>query len=120
MKWKTVEEIQPLIDAYFKDTPKKEWTITGLALELDTSRKTLMDYEWNDEFSNTIKKAKEKVEYSYELDLKERGNTGTIFALKNFDWTDKSELDTRNLNVNATRDFSDMSDEELLAIITKQ
>ena len=44
LKWKTVEEIQPLIDAYFRDTPKKEWTITGLALALDTSRTTLIDY----------------------------------------------------------------------------
>lgn len=30
--------------------------ITGLALALDTTRDTLMDYEGKDEFSDTIKK----------------------------------------------------------------
>lgn len=33
------------------------------------------------------------VEHSYEVDLKESGRTGTIFALKNFDWKDKTEVD---------------------------
>jgi hypothetical protein len=45
LKYQSVKEIEPLIEAYFKDTPKKEWTITGLALALDTSRTTLIDYE---------------------------------------------------------------------------
>jgi hypothetical protein len=45
------------------------------------------------EFLNTIKKAKDMVEYSYEIDLKKKGNTGTIFALKNFDWKDKQEIE---------------------------
>ena len=33
------------------------------------------------------------IENSYELDLKKHGRTGTIFALKNFDWKDKQETD---------------------------
>ena len=93
LKYKTVDDIKPLIERYFEDTPKDEWTITGLALALDTSRKTLVEYEGKDEFSNTIKRAKEMVENSYEIDLKKSGRTGTIFALKNFDWKDKSETD---------------------------
>lgn len=103
LKWQTVEEIKPLIDAYFLDTPKEEWTITGLALALDTSRSTLIDYcnraedpkdlKVDAAFSDTIKKAKDKVENSYEVDLKKSGRTGTIFALKNFDWKDKTEQD---------------------------
>lgn len=113
LKWKTIEEINPLIDKYFANTPKEEWTITGLALALDTSRVTLIDYcnRAEDEkdmavdplFSYTIKKAKEMVEHSYEIDLKKSGRTGTIFALKNFDWKDKSEVDSNikaDLNVN--------------------
>lgn len=95
LRWKTVEEIEPLIEIYFKDTPKEEWTITGLALALDTSRQTLMDYEGKDQFADTIKKAKEMVEHSYEVDLKKSGRTGTIFALKNFDWKDKSEVEQK-------------------------
>ena len=93
LKYKTVEVIKPLIEAFFEDTPKDEWTITGLAIALDTSRKTLMEYEGKDEFSNTIKKAKDMVEYSYEIDLKKSGRSGTIFALKNFDWDDKTQTD---------------------------
>ena len=94
LKFQTVEELQSKIDDYFTNTSKEEWTITGLALELDTSRKVLCEYEDDrPEYSNTIKKAKLKVENGYEIDLKKHGRSGTIFALKNFDWTDKSEVD---------------------------
>lgn len=93
LKYTNIQEIQPLIDKYFEETPKSEWTVTGLALALDTSRKTLCEYEGRDEFSNAIKKAKDMVENSYEIDLKKHGRTGTIFALKNFDWTDKTETE---------------------------
>lgn len=65
MKWTSVEQIKPLISDFFSNTPKEDWTITWLALALDTSRTTLIDYEhrWEDgkidtEFTNTIKKSK--------------------------------------------------------------
>jgi hypothetical protein len=45
MKYTKVEEIEPLIEEYLKKTKKEEWTITGLALALDTSRNTLCEYE---------------------------------------------------------------------------
>lgn len=94
LKFETVEILQEQIDRYFKDTPKDEWTITGLAMALDTSRKVLCEYEDDrPEYSNTIKKAKIKVENGYEIDLKKHGRSGTIFALKNFDWKDKTEQD---------------------------
>lgn len=94
LKFKDNVELQIAIDAYFNDTPKDEWTITGLALALDTSRKVLCEYEDDrPQFSNTIKKAKLRVENGYEIDLKKSGRSGTIFALKNFDWRDKTETD---------------------------
>lgn len=93
LKFKSEKKLQESIDLYFEDTPKDEWTITGLALALDTSRKVLCEYEDKDEYSNTIKKAKLRIENGYEIDLKKHGRTGTIFALKNFDWKDKSETD---------------------------
>lgn len=93
LKFKTLEELQSKIDSYFETCPKDEWTITGLALELDTSRKVLCEYEDKDEFSNAVRKAKLKVENGYEIDLKKHGRSGTIFALKNFDWKDKTEQD---------------------------
>lgn len=93
LKFKTVKELQDKIDVYLETTPKQEWTITGLALALDTYRQTLLNYEEKDEYLDTIKKAKQMIENSYELDLKKHGRTGTIFALKNFDWKDKQETD---------------------------
>lgn len=103
LKYNDINEIISLIEKYFKETPKDEWTITGLALALDTSRTTLIDYvkyweEWkvDEEFTNTIKKAKDMIENSYEIDLKKKWNTWTIFALKNFWWSDKSEIDNNN------------------------
>lgn len=93
MKFESPGHLQILIDAYFADTPKDEWTITGLALALNTSRQTLLDYEEKDEYFDTIKNAKLKVENGYEIDLKKQGRTGTIFALKNFGWKDRNETD---------------------------
>jgi hypothetical protein len=93
LKFKTVEELTQKIEAYFNAVPSPEWTITGLALALDTYRQTLLNYEEKDEFMDTIKRAKLMVENSYEIDLKKHGRSGTIFALKNFDWKDKSETD---------------------------
>ncbi len=94
LKFKTVEILQEKIGEYFNVTPRDEWTITGLALALDTSRQVLCDYEDNrPEYSDAIKRAKLIVENGYEIDLKKHGRTGTIFALKNFDWKDKSETE---------------------------
>ncbi len=93
LKFKTVEELDQAITAYFRDTKEDEWTITGLALALDTTRQTLINYEGREEFLDTIKKAKLKVENGYEKDLKKHGRSGTIFALKNFDWRDRQETD---------------------------
>jgi hypothetical protein len=93
LKFETVEILENKINDYFESTPKEEWTITGLALALDTYRQTLINYQGRDEFVDTIKKAKQKVENSYELDLKKHGRAGTIFALKNFDWKDRQETD---------------------------
>lgn len=93
LKFETPELLEEKINEYFEVTPKDEWTITGLALALDTSRKVLCEYDEKDGYSNSIKKARLKVENGYEIDLKKHGRSGTIFALKNFDWKDKNETD---------------------------
>lgn len=69
-------------------------SITGLALFLGfESRQSLYDYEKNTEFSYSIKRAKLNVEKNYERYLLSQSATGAIFALKNFGWADKQELD---------------------------
>lgn len=93
LKFETVEELQRQIDAYFTNCPKDEWTWTGLAIALDTDKWTLSCYGDRPEFSVSIKNAMLKVENGYEVDLKKSGRSGTIFALKNFDWKDKNETD---------------------------
>lgn len=95
LKFETPEILQAQIDKYFNDTKKDEWTITGLALALNTSRETLINYQEREEFFDAIKKAKDMVEHSYELDLKKKGHSGSIFALKNFDWSDKQQVDQK-------------------------
>lgn len=78
------------------------YTITGLALSLDTTRQTLLEYEGevigredkDPEFADTIKKAKTKIEQFNEMQLYGASPTGTIFNLKNnYGWKDKTEQD---------------------------
>lgn len=113
LKFKTVEELQKKIDDYFYSCNEESEpiTITGLALALDTTRETLCDYEEKDEYSDAIKKAKLMVQHAYEKRLVKRGNGGDIFALKNFGWKDKSEVDN-TLNIkSAFVEFSDGTSE---------
>ena len=105
--YKTVDELQSAIDDYFKNGVKVKTvvvgsgktsskvnievpTITGLALHLGfCDRSSFYDYEKNNEFSYTIKKARFFIEQHYE-ELLQTGNvTGAIFALKNFGWVDR-------------------------------
>lgn len=106
-----VEVMQAKIDSYFTACPdyvkipffdkitggldyqiKYTPTITGLALHLGfSSRKAFYDYENKPEFSDTIKKARLRIEKEYEKQLYNDKCTGAIFALKNLGWKDKVE-----------------------------
>ncbi len=92
LKFDTPEKLLGVLQMYFEETPEDEWTVTGLALRVG-SKQLLNDYESRDGYSHMVKEAKLIVENGYEKDLKKHGRSGTIFALKNFDWTDKSETD---------------------------
>ncbi len=59
-----------------------------------STRDLLIDYTDKDEFSDTIKKAKARVEAFNEQRLFGNNVTGVIFNLKNnFGWKDKTEVD---------------------------
>ena len=93
-KYTKLEDIVRDIETYLNKTKIEKWTITGLAIALDMTRSTLIEYvKRNNELSNAVKKAKAMVEHSYELDLRKRGHAGDIFALKNFNWSDKQEIE---------------------------
>lgn len=70
-------------------------TITGLALFLGfCSRQSFYDYEKKRKFAYTIKRARLKVEQEYEKKLTTSSSpTGSIFALKNLGWKDKTETE---------------------------
>lgn len=95
LKFQSVEELQEKIDAYFDrcDAEQEPYLITGLALALNTYRSVLCDYEHKDEFSDTVKRAKLRVEADYEKSLRKNGRAGEIFGLKNFGWKDRTETE---------------------------
>jgi hypothetical protein len=113
-KYKTSEEIQEKIDAYFvtEEVDGSPFTITGLALFLGfESRQSIYDYEKHGEYSYTIKRARLRIENFAEKKLFTSTPAGAIFALKNFGWKDKQEIDL-NHGVKEP-DLSQYSDEEL-------
>lgn len=113
-KFATPEQLNEMIDAYFvhiqgeKVTKVDEagnveetWkrlpepaTITGLALFLGfCSKQSLYDYGEKVEFTYPIKKARMLIECEYEKKLSGQMPTGSIFALKNMGWQDKSQTE---------------------------
>lgn len=119
-KYKTVEEMQTKIDAYFtscEGTPLLDDegkavtdkygepvivgahppTVTGLALALGfTGRQALLNYQAKTKFVDTITRAKARCEaYAEERLFDRNGTTGAQFSLKcNFGWNEKAPADT--------------------------
>lgn len=124
-KYSCADEMQEKISEYFSNPPHrvvstKEGpvempvvTITGLALHLGfASRQSLYDYESNEDFSYTIKRARTLIENEYECQIQTGNNAGAIFALKNFGWTDKQETTLLGPDGGAVQ-FSNMTEDEL-------
>lgn len=107
--YKTPKLLQARIDEYFKTGMKsktitvgvgtkqrtvilKTPTITGLTLFLGFSdRQSFRDYGNKSSFSCTIKRAHTRIEQEYEENLQANNVAGSIFALKNLGWKDKTE-----------------------------
>lgn len=101
LKYKTQEQLQKGIDAYFKECDEKEkpYTMSGLALSLGIDRVTLIRYGDKDLFATQIKEAKDRVQAQLEENaLMGKGNaTFTIFNLKNnYGWKDNLEIDGKS------------------------
>ncbi len=93
----TPAQAKKIVDRYFSEIEKSDRppTITGLALALDTSRKVLCEWaEREDDLAAVITRAKSKVElYLEELLTTTKTPAGAIFALKNFGWSDRQEVE---------------------------
>jgi hypothetical protein len=119
-KYKTPQEMQAVIDAYFdacKGKPildktgepmrnknghviyddRKPPTVTGLALALGfTGRQALLNYQAKPAFVDTVTRAKSRCEEYAEARLYDKeGSGGAQFSLKsNFGWSEKPEQET--------------------------
>jgi hypothetical protein len=102
-KWKNEDTGKTeTIDQIVWDRHPEPATVTGLCLFLGfASRSSLDDYEARQEFSDFIKRARMRVEHAYEMKLHGDKNTGAIFALKNMGWKDKTEVESKNVNLNS-------------------
>lgn len=80
------------LDEYFKITPVEQITITGVCLHLGIVKDTFYNYAKRDGFKHMINMARMRVENAYELSLRQNGRAGDIFALKNFGWTDRQDI----------------------------
>lgn len=89
------ERFDELVAEYIADakTNSMPLTLTGMILHLGLcSRASLDEYKNYDGFSNSVKKAKLLIENGYENKLHTTTPTGPIFALKNFGWADRQDL----------------------------
>jgi len=91
--WEDAEAFSKAVDEYFDNTEVPTWS--GLALYLGfESRSSLQNYKERPEFLHPIKRALLRLEDLYEFRLNQARNpTGAIFALKNFGWKDKQEVE---------------------------
>lgn len=90
--WDDPEAFDKAVDEYFETKDIHTWT--GLAIHLGfESRKSLDDYSKKEGFSYSVKKALIRIEAIYEANLFKQNPAGSIFALKNFGWTDKQTVE---------------------------
>jgi len=125
VKYETVDQMESIIDRYFDEcfvnafgtnldsgelpkgylfmTEDKQPTVTGLAWCLDLTRQGLIEYEAKTDFSDTIKRAKTRIEASLEQRLFGSTVAGVIFNLKNnYHWQDKIDHTVGGSEENST------------------
>ena len=133
LKFTSVEDLQKRIDEYFaycdsrmvvKVTKQgdvvdvnvpRPYTLSGLAVYLDCSRQTLLNYARDEKFFDTIARAREKCENFTEEQLFEGNDRGAKFSLtNNFGWSDTQKLELTGADGGPVDvRIAGMSDEEL-------
>jgi hypothetical protein len=96
-KIESPEKFDELVDSYIAlcQQANEPILLTGLILSLGlTSKEGFYEYQNYEGFSDSVKRARMLVEMEYEKRLNNGSNAAApIFALKNFGWADKQEID---------------------------
>lgn len=113
----TKESFKKKVNKYFEEKDNEPFTVTGLGIFLNLTRETMCQYEKQEDFSDTIKVAKEKIE-DYCVKQAMKGNINTtmaIFNLKNnFGWRDTQHIEQKSeIKHDIDIDIEKMSDEDL-------
>lgn len=91
------ETFDMLVDSYIDmcRTANEPILLTGMVLALGlVSKDTFYEYQKFPEFTDSVKRARTLIELEYEKRLNNSSNASApIFALKNFGWTDKQEVE---------------------------
>jgi len=93
LKIESPEQMEKILNEYFETTEENKITLTGICLALNLDKSNFYEYEKREGYQDIVKRARMIVENSYEMSLRETGRTGDIFALKNFGWRDKMEVE---------------------------
>jgi len=124
---KTAEELKDGVNSYYNSIIKTKITeegeevkyfyrptITGLALHLGyATRQSIYDNQNSDaEFSYILKKATTFIEQYHEESLDSKNVAGHVFALKNMGWSDKTEIETKEVKEEVI-DISKFTDKDL-------
>ena len=97
--YSTPEEFDKKVEEYkeYLKNEERRATWTGLAYFLGfSSRQAIGEYANYEGFSDSVRRAKLLVEMEYEDNLHHSGCTGSIFALKNFGWEDRTVPDNQS------------------------
>lgn len=121
LKFKDAKELEKKVSEYFvwADVNNKPYTIARLALFLDVDRQTIYNYAEHQEFFDIIKRARDKIIASLEETLYIEGKPGQIFIAKNYGYTDKQEVESKNVNYNKNEDVTLLSAAERKAELEK-
>lgn len=98
LKIESPKQMEDILNEYFSTTDENKITLTGICLALNIDKKNFYEYEKREGYQDIVKRARMIVENSYEMSLRENGRTGDIFALKNFGWVDRQEVESTGTN----------------------
>jgi len=121
VKYDDPKVLAKAIDKYFAETTDEKLTLTGLIKSLGVSKGWFYDRRNNEIYGEIIEAARLTVENSYEMLLKSGKNTvGAIFALKQFGWVDRQEIDQRVLNATVVLELTDERRKALVEMLQKK